>query len=193
VNEELKHTQKLSNAAYIIWDVILKIIAYIYDFIFNWEDEPYYGNDFIEDEKLKHAAVQSGTSISKANLVENNATVSIQNEKSSSDFSLLAKVFGIQSASYIARLRDEVDYLVEEHHLVYENSIMVVIPPEKFRIGALGPNFFDAMLERLYSQYDNDVILKIGDINILDTTIRANYAEVEIVAYVVTEELLASV
>ena len=191
--EELKHIKKQHNIIHIIWDLLLQIIAYIYDFIFNWEDEPYYGNDFIKEEKLKHSVVQGGTKIFKETTIKDNATVSIQNEKNSSDFNLLAKAFGIQSASYIERLRDEVDYLVEEHNLVCENSIMVVIPPERFRTSPLGPDFFDTMLERLYTQYDKDVILKIGNIKILNTIVSANYAEVEIIAYVVTEELLASV
>ena len=168
-----------------ILDIAAQIFVYIYEFIFVWEDDPYEGENFIENEKLKHSLSQADSTLPNAASVKNNATISIKNRQ---DFDSLKNAFGVQTADYIFRLKEEVDLLVDKHGLVRENTIMVVIPPEKMKASLLGPDFFENTLERIYSQYEKDVILKPGNIKILNTAAGAFYAEVQIESYTVTEE-----
>lgn len=188
------YTVKKNKAAQLVWNITKQIFAYIYDFLFNWEDEPFAEETFIKNEKLKHSAVKSDDS--GINPIDNNSTVSIKNkisEKNLVDYKKLKDSFGIQTANYIAGLRQEIDSLVEKHGLIRETTIMVVIPPEKMRTSLLGPEFFESTLERLYPQFEKDVILRPGNIRIVNTKNENLYAEIKIEAYAVNEEVLASV
>ncbi len=191
IGEKQTYMQQKTTIWNIILDIIIKIFAYIYDFLFNWEDEPYQEEDFLEKEKAKLSAVKQDTPFS-GNTSENNFTVSINNPNRN-DFETLKSAFGIQTANYIYKLREEVDYLVKEHNLTQENSIMIVIPPEKMKTSLLGPEFFESTFERIYSQYDKDVILKPGKFKIIHNKAGAFYAEIRVDAYTVTQELLVSI
>jgi len=171
-------------------DIVVLVVNYIYDFIFDWEDEPY-EKKFIENEKLKHSIKLNNTAITS--LTEKNSTVSIINDANKKDFDNLKSAFGMQTADYIVNLRQEVDHLVKEHGLVQEDSMMVVISPENFRNSLLSPDFFETTLERIYSQCNKDVILKLGNIMILKTAVGVPYAEVQIETYSVSKEILASI
>ncbi len=186
-----KETNK-NNIWQIIWDIAKQVFAYIYDFLFNWEDEPFEDEAFLEDEKLKHSVAQINTAENQ--FAENNSTVSIKNQptgKNSKDYEYLKGIFGKQTADYIVNTRQEVDYLVKEHNLIRKNTIMVVIPPEKMRTSLLGPEFFEATLEKLYSQFNKDVILKPRNIRVINAKGDALYAEIQIEAFSVNEEVIS--
>ncbi len=188
-------TQK-NNIWQVIWDIIKQIIAFIIDFLFNWEDEPYEDGTFLENEKQKHSIARNDAKTANPLPVENNSTVSINNKISRNnlqDYETLKKAFGTSTADYIVSLRQEVEYLVKTHGLVRESTLMMVIPPEKMRGSLLSPEFFEANFEMIYPQFGGDVILKPGNVRIVNTKPGALYAEVQIIVYSVTEDLPAKV
>jgi hypothetical protein len=177
-------------------NILKQIGVFIYEFIFIWEDdEPYEKEGFIDSEKLKHAAVIGHGSVSPADAVENNATVTVYNRQvdvASKDYERLTTLFGEATAEYITNLRNEIDNMVEEHGLVRKNTIMVVIPPEKMQSSLLGREFFEYTLDRIYAQLNN-VVLKPGNIRIKHTSSGALFAEMQVEAYGAGEEAFAQV
>ena len=162
----------------IILDIILKIFDYIYDFLFNWEDDPYEEENFIENEKIKHSIVKTPDKNIESNIRE---------------FKLIKNTFGTTAADYIFGLRQEVDYLIKKHGLVYENTIRVVIPPEKLNKGNLSPKILEETMESIYSQYNKDVILKPGKINVIGSGEKTFLVELEIENYTINEEILSTI
>lgn len=154
-----------------IFIIIGNILDYIYDFLFDWEDDPYEEKDFIENEKVKHSAVK-----------EEHPAIDKQIEIA----------FGKKAANFVRETQKEVDFLIKEHNLVKENTIRVVLPPQKID-SANKAQIFEETIERVYNQYDEDVILKPGKINILSTDAGTVFAEMEIESYAVSNELLEAV
>ena len=162
---------------YII-NLIGNILEYIYDFLFNWEDDPYEEQEFIQNEKLKHSLIKA----------EKKSPSAIKQE-----YELLEEAFGQKSADYVYRLKQEVDYLVKEHDLVKENTIKVIIPPEKIELVGMNSKIFEETIERVYAQLDRDVILKPGKINLIGTESGKIMAEMEIESYTVNQALLKAI
>ncbi len=159
-------------------ELIGNVLEFIYDFLFDWEDDPFEEQEFIENEKLKHSMVKA----------ENRSFEEIRSE-----FELIEDTFGEDAADYIFSLRKEVDFLVKKHNLVKENTIRVVIPPEKLIPGNLNPYIFEETIEGIYSQYNKDVILKPGKISVIATGTGQIVANLEIISYTVSEQLLNAV
>ena len=161
-----------------ILEIIGKVFEFIYDFLFNWEDDPYEDQKFIEEEKLKHSLVKA----------ENKNIEGIKQE-----YELISDAFGGRAADYLYSVKQEVNYLIDKHNLIKENTIRVVIPPEKLEPGNIKPGIFEEIIEGIYSQYNRDVILKPGKINIVGTATGKVFAEMEIESYAVNEDLLNAV
>ncbi len=159
-------------------ELLGNILEYIYDFLFDWEDDPYEEQEFLRKEKLKHSLVKA----------ENKKIDAIRE-----DFELIQDTFGSGAADYLYSLKQEVSYLVEKHGLVKENTIKAVIPPEKIQMGNLKPAIFEETIEGIYSQYNRDVILKPGKINLISTGSGKVFAEMEIESYSVNQALLNTV
>ncbi len=108
----------------------------------------------------------------------------------SEDEELLETAFGEEAANYINNLRNEVDYLVQEHGLKKTNSILTVIPPERL---AESNNFaitITGMIENIYSQFDGDVILRPGIVNVFENNNGVRFAEMYIDCYQPVEMLV---
>jgi len=102
---------------------------------------------------------------------------------SSDDIELLEKAFGEDAADYIDRLRNEVDYLLKEHNLKRMNSILTVIPPEKLAGTKLPVAAINGIIENIYAQFDGDVILRPGKINVFVNENGVRFAEMYIDCY----------
>ncbi len=183
-----------------IWQTALglikQIFIYIYEFIFIWEDEPFQETDLIENEKRKHSLIKGSVNSLSESIVHENSTVTIKStisQKNEQEYESIKNVLGKQTADYIVKLRQEADYVIKEHSLIQENSMVVVLSPEKINECILNPEFFEITLERIYSQYNEDVIFKPANIKIINTATGSFYAEIKIETYAVTQELLASV
>ncbi|OGH99915.1 MAG: hypothetical protein A2Y25_05485 [Candidatus Melainabacteria bacterium GWF2_37_15] len=161
-----------------IFELIGNVLEYIYDFLFDWSDEPYEEQSFIESEKAKHSLVRA----------ENKPSDSIRQE-----YDLIEGAFGEKAAHYLFTLKQEVDYLINKHSLVKENTVRVVIQPEKLEVGNINPRIIEETIEGVYSQYNKDVILKPGKINIMGTQSGKVMAELEIESYTVNDNLLNAV
>lgn len=159
-------------------EIIGKILEFIYDFLFDWSDDPYEEQEFIESEKAKHSLIRA----------ENKSLETIKQE-----FELIEDTFGRKAADYIFGLRQEVNYLIKEHNLVPQNIIRVIIPPEKLEPGNINSKIFEETIEGIYSQYNMDVILKPGNINIISTESGKAFVEMELESYTVNEKLLSAV
>jgi hypothetical protein len=79
---------------------------------------------------------------------------------------------------------------VEEHNLVHENTILVVIPPDRIKTRNLPPEVLEGTIERIYTQYNKDVILKPGAVKIMGSGTGTLFAEMEIESYAINDELL---
>jgi len=159
-------------------EMIGNIFEFIYDFIFDWEDDPFEEQEFIEKEKQKHAMVKA----EKRSF-----------EEIKSEYELIEDIFGEVAADYVINLRKEVDLLVNKHNLTQENVIRVIIPPEKLVPGNLNPYIFEETIEGIYSQYNRDVILKPGKITMMKTQNGQTIANLEVISFTINEQLLASV
>jgi|GEM_PF-3140258 len=181
----------------IIWDITVKVFDYIYDFLFNWEDEPYEYKELVQSEKLRQSALKTNDETSATRLTQDSSTVSIIKssnfEQNKDYYETLVEDFGKQTAEYMFRQKEEVDYLIEKHGLVRENTFKVMIPPEKIGDDQLGPGYFETVIEKIYSQYNSDVILRPKNLRMLNTQGGIFYGELEVEAYTVTEDLLSTV
>lgn len=109
---------------------------------------------------------------------------------SAKNTAMLEVVFGKETAKYISSLRDNVNDLVKENTIEYADSVYVVMPPEKFPGDGLSPAIIDNIMESVYAQFNGDVILKPGKINVFITESGLKYAEMYIDYYKPTEEFV---
>jgi len=128
------------------------------------------------------------------NPFSNVPTPIINNEKnkifSANDIELLETAFGEDAADYIDRLRNEVDYLVKEHNLKKMNSVLTVIPPEKLANAEIPAATINGIIENIYAQFDGDVILRPGKINVFVQDNGTRFAEMYIDCYKPVEILV---
>ena len=161
-----------------IISIIGKVLEFIYDFLFNWEDDPYEEQEFIENEKVKHSNIKTENKDLNQNKYE---------------YELISDVFGENAADYIYGLKQEVNYLVKNHNLIMENTIRVIIPPEKISSGNINSKVLEETIEGIYSQYNRDVILKPENLNVIGTDNGKVFVEMELSSYTVNQELLNTV
>lgn len=98
----------------------------------------------------------------------------------SEDIELLETAFGTDAADYIDSLRKEADYLVQEHGLKRMNSIRTVLPPQQIAEANVAPAAINSMIESIYAQFDGDVILRPGKINVFVNNSGLRFAEMYI-------------
>jgi hypothetical protein len=106
------------------------------------------------------------------------------------DKELLETAFGEEATEYINNLRSEVDYLVKEHNLKRMNSILTVLPPQKLAESNIPVATINGMIESIYAQFDGDVILRPGKINVFIKDDGVRFAEMYIDCYKPIEELV---
>ena len=151
-----------------IWQLFLDFIGFLFDLDFS-EKEP--ENPF--------ANVPSSATLNDRNRVF-----------ASEDIEQLETALGEDAADYIYRLREEVDYLVKEHNLKKMNSILTVLPPQKFTEGNISTlTIISGAIENIYAQFNGDVILRPGRINVFVNNSGIKFAEMYIDCYEPVEEL----
>jgi len=151
-----------------IWQLFLNFIGFLFDLDFS-EKEP--ENPFTN--------------------VPNPARLNEQNKVfTSDDTELLETAFGEDAADYINQLRNEVDYLVKEHNLKRMQSILTVLPPQKLADANVPTAVINNVIENIYGQFDGDVILRPGKINVFVNDSGIRFAEMYIDCYKPVEELV---
>ncbi|OGH95802.1 MAG: hypothetical protein A2039_07265 [Candidatus Melainabacteria bacterium GWA2_34_9] len=151
-----------------IWQLFLNFIGFLFDLDFS-EKEP--ENPFTN--------------------VPNPARLNEQNKVfTSDDTELLETAFGEDAADYINQLRNEVDYLVKEHNLKRMQSILTVLPPQKLAEANVPTAVINNVIENIYGQFDGDVILRPGKINVFVNDSGIRFAEMYIDCYKPVEELV---
>ena len=154
-----------------IWQLFLNFIGFLFDLDFN-EKEP--ENPF-----------------SNVPVAPNSANISNPNKIfASEDTAMLETAFGEDAADYINRLRNEVDYLVKEHGLKKTQSILTVLPPQKLSDNNIPTAVINNVIENIYVQFDGDVILRPGKINVFVNNSGIRFAEMYIDCYKPIEELV---
>ena len=151
-----------------IWQLFLNFIGFLFDLDFS-EKEP--ENPFSN--------------------VPSSATLNDKNKIfASEDTAMLETAFGEDVTDYINRLRNEVDYLVKEHNLKRMQSILTVLPPQKLAEANMPVATINNVIENIYSQFDGDVILRPGKINVFVNDSGIRFAEMYIDCYKPVEELV---
>ena len=151
-----------------IWQLFLNFIGFLFDLDFS-EKEP--ENPF--------ANVPSPATLNDKNKIF-----------ASEDTAMLETAFGEDVTDYINRLRSEVDYLVKEHNLKRMQSILTVLPPQKLAEANMPVATINNVIENIYSQFDGDVILRPGKINVFVNDSGIRFAEMYIDCYKPVEELV---
>ena len=151
-----------------IWQLFLNFIGFLFDLDFS-EEEP--ENPFSN--------------------VPSSATLNDKNKIfASEDTAMLETAFGEDVTDYINRLRNEVDYLVKEHNLKRMQSILTVLPPQKLAEANVPTAVINNVIENIYGQFDGDVILRPGKINVFVNDSGIRFAEMYIDCYKPVEELV---
>lgn len=151
-----------------IWQLFLDFIGFLFDLDFS-EKEP--ENPF--------ANVPSSASLNDKNKIF-----------ASEDAEMLETAFGEDATDYINRLRQETDYLVKEHNLKKMDSILTVLPPQKLAEVNVPVSTINGMIESIYAQFDGDVILRPGRINVFVNDKGIRFAEMYLDCYKPVEELI---
>ena len=151
-----------------IWQLFLNFIGFLFDLDFS-EKEP----------KNPFSNVPSSATLNDKNKIF-----------ASEDTAMLETAFGEDVTDYINRLRNEVDYLVKEHNLKRMQSILTVLPPQKLAEANMPVATINNVIENIYSQFDGDVILRPGKINVFVNDSGIRFAEMYIDCYKPVEELV---
>lgn len=151
-----------------IWDLFLDFIGFLFDLDFG---------DDIEETPFPDAP--------KSETLNDNNRVFV-----SEDAEMLESAFGADAADYINSLRREVDYMVQEHGLKRMNSIRTVLPPQKLAEVNIPPATINSLIENIYSQFDGDVILRPGKVNVFVSDSGIRFAEMFIDCYKPVEMLV---
>jgi len=117
--------------------------------------------------------------------VNNNATT-----LSAKDNDIPDAFFDEEAADFIVQLREEVDFLVKEHGLLRKNSILTVLPPQKLVENKISATTMNGIVENIYSQFDGDVILRPGRINVFVNDSGTKFAEMYIDIYQPQKEII---
>ncbi len=155
-----------------LWNLFLDFIGFLFDIDFRNKNEKEKENPFANVPELP--------------VVSNE----IHREIKTDDLSSLEKAIGKNAANYIEKMREEVDFLVNEHELKYVDSILAVIPPQKLDETNLSSTVIENIIESIYNQYNEDVILRPGKINMFVNNGGEKIAEIYIDCYKPSEELI---
>lgn len=151
-----------------IWQLFLDFIGFLFDLDFSEKEQE---NPFSN--------------------VPNSAELNDKNKLFAfEDGELLETAFGEDSADYINRLRAEVDYLVKEHDLKQMDSILTVLPPQKLAEANVPVATINNVIENIYAQFNGDVILRPGKVNVFVNNSGIRFAEMYIDCYKPVEELV---
>ena len=161
-----------------IWNLFLEFIGFLFDLDFT-KNEQKFDDPF--DNLSKSLDFPDGTK---------DTALTSKEIFASKEIAFLEAAFGRDTAEYIQYLRQTVDDLVKENTLEYADSVYIVLPPEKFPGSGFSPAIIDNIIERVYAQFDGDVILKPGKINVLTTDGGHMYAEMYLDYYRPTEEFI---
>ena len=152
-----------------IWHLFLDFIGFLFDIDFNETDE--LENPFSN--------------------VPGSATLNDKNKIFvSEDTEMIETAFGKDAARYINNLREEADYLVKEHGLQKTDSVVTVLPPQKLVEANLSPATINNIIENIYNQFDGDIILKPGRINVFVNDSGIRFAELYMDCYKPAVELV---
>lgn len=155
-----------------IWQIFLDLIGFIFDIDFKDEEED---NPFsnIEDPNAENSSEK---------------TTNPKRVFETREVQRLEAAFGAAAADFIINMRNEVDEVVKAHGLEYQDSILTVIPPEKLGKSDIHPAVINTMIESIYAQFDGDVILRPGKVNVFMTDEGMRFAEMYIDCYKPVEE-----
>lgn len=163
-----------------MWFLFLEFIGYLLDI------------EFIRDEKPLEEPFSNVSNAITAIEETKEKAFSPSKIFAPKEIALLESTFGRETAEYINSLRQQVEKLVADNTLEYVDSIYTVLPPEKFPGAAFSPAVIDNIIESVYSQFDGDIILKPGKINVFATENGLRYAEMYLDYYRPTEEFVMS-
>lgn len=149
-----------------IWQLFLKFIDFLFD------------TDFKEENETENPF----SNIPDSAIPINNKNKVVLSE----DQELIESAFGKDAAKYINKLRDEVDYLLKEHNLEKMDSIFTMIPPAQL----VSASAINNIIENIYMQFDGDVILRPGKINVFTSDAGIKFAEFYIDCYKPFDELV---
>jgi len=116
----------------------------------------------------------------------------IHREINSEDENFLVNAFGAATADYINSTREEVDNMIQEYGFQQIDSILAVIPPQKLSSADIPPSLIDSMIQSIYNQFDGDIVLRPGKINMFVNSNGEKIAEMYIDCYRLSEEFIKS-
>jgi len=146
-----------------VWKLFLDFIGFLFDLDLNEKPK--------EPEK-------PFPELSQPVKINNNATT-----LHAKDNEIPEAFFDDEAAEFIIQLREEVDFLVKEHGLQRKNSILTVLPPQKLSENKISVTTINGVIENIYSQFDGDVILRPGRINVFVNDSGVKFAEMYIDTY----------
>jgi hypothetical protein len=163
-----------------IFQLFLDFIGYIFDIDFRDDENPFPDAD--------------GTDLSDKKPTENVERITPKASKllANREIDRLQGAFGREAASYIVEMRNDADEVINKHELQYTDSILTVLSPERLGKTEVSPSVISGMIESIYAQFDGDVILRPGKINVFVTQEGSKFAEMYIDCYKPSEVLISS-